>query len=71
MVGKYERLQETLALLRPGGLYVIDDMLPQANWPGGHAQKVPQLVTDLASKADFQMVSLAWSSGLVVAARMY
>ncbi|MFO7634114.1 MAG: class I SAM-dependent methyltransferase, partial [Caldilinea sp.] len=31
--GKYTHLEETLQLLRPGGLYVIDDMLPQPNWP--------------------------------------
>jgi predicted O-methyltransferase YrrM len=30
--GKYSHLDETLSLLKPGGLYVIDDMLPQPNW---------------------------------------
>ncbi len=37
--GKYMMLDETLALLNPGGLYIIDDMLPQPNWPDGHAAK--------------------------------
>jgi predicted O-methyltransferase YrrM len=37
MPGKYEALEEALALVRPGGFYVIDDMLPQPNWPEGHA----------------------------------
>jgi predicted O-methyltransferase YrrM len=69
MPGKYEFLDEALALLRPGGLYVIDDMLPQANWPEGHARKVPLLLADLAARAAFRIVSLAWSSGLVVVAR--
>ena len=69
MPGKYELLDEALALLRLGGLYVIDDMLPQASWPEGHAPKVPLLVADLAARAAFRMVSLAWSSGLVVVAR--
>ena len=44
MPGKYELLDEALELLRPGGIYVIDDMLPQENWPQGHASKVPQLL---------------------------
>ena len=69
MLGKYELLTEALALLRPGGLYIIDDMLPQDNWPEGHAPRVPRLIADLADRTDFRIVSLAWSSGLVVVAR--
>jgi predicted O-methyltransferase YrrM len=71
MPGKYELLDAALALLRPGGFYVIDDMLPQANWPEGHAEKVPLLVADLAARTAYRMASLAWSSGLVVVARMH
>jgi predicted O-methyltransferase YrrM len=71
MPGKYELLDEALALLRPGGLYVIDDMLPQANWPEGHAAKVPRLVADLADRTDLRIVSLTWSSGLVLVARRH
>jgi predicted O-methyltransferase YrrM len=69
MPGKYECLDEALVLLRPGGLYVIDDMLPQTNWPENHAAKVPRLIADLAGRAAFRIVSLAWSSGLVLVAR--
>lgn len=32
--GKFSHLDEALALLRPGGIYLIDDLLPQPNWPG-------------------------------------
>jgi predicted O-methyltransferase YrrM len=67
--GKFELLDEALALLLPGGLYVIDDMLPQESWPAGHAPKPPRLLADLASRPGLRMVSLAWSSGLVVVAR--
>ena len=69
MAGKYELLDETLALLRRGGLYVVDDMLPQANSPEDHAQKVPRLIADLSTRPRFQIVTLAWSSGLIVAVR--
>ncbi|HEY1932724.1 MAG TPA: class I SAM-dependent methyltransferase [Acetobacteraceae bacterium] len=69
MPGKYERLEEALALVRPGGLYVIDDMLPQSNWPEAHAANVPRLLAELAAHADLHIVSMAWSSGLVVAVR--
>ena len=37
--GKYEHLDETLALLRCGGLYVVDDMLPQPTWQKDHAPR--------------------------------
>ena len=45
--GKFSHLDEALGLLAAGGFYVIDDLLPQPNWPEGHAPKVPALVDDL------------------------
>lgn len=67
--GKYEGLEETLALLSPGGLYVIDDMSPQPNWPPGHQPSVDALATRLKSHPDLATVALDWASGLVIAAR--
>ena len=67
--GKYEALDETLALLKRGGLYVIDDMLPQPNWPEGHQVRVDDLVARLESHPDLILTRLAWASGLIVAAR--
>lgn len=46
MLGKYELLNKALALLRPGGLYVVDDMLPQESWPENHAPRVPRLIAE-------------------------
>jgi predicted O-methyltransferase YrrM len=69
MIGKYEMLDEALSLPRAGGLYVIDDMLPQESWPEEHAPKVPRLLDELAHRADLKLVSLAWSSGLAVAVK--
>lgn len=67
--GKYEGVDEALALLRPGGLYVVDDMLPQANWPENHQSRVDDLTLHLKSHPDLATVSLSWASGLVLAAR--
>jgi predicted O-methyltransferase YrrM len=67
--GKYDGLDETLALLRPGGLYVIDDMLPQPNWPEGHQSRVDDLTARLKSHAAVATCSLSWASGLIIAAR--
>lgn len=69
MPGKYEALDDALAVVKIGGFYVIDDMLPQPNWPDGHADKVPVLMNRLASHPDFVITPLVWSSGLVVAVR--
>ncbi|MDQ3059196.1 MAG: class I SAM-dependent methyltransferase [Pseudomonadota bacterium] len=67
--GKYRLLDEALALLSPGGLYVIDDMLPQPNWPEGHAEKVAHLVATLEQRDDFRLTKLSWASGVMLAAR--
>ena len=64
--GKYSSLDRTLDLLNPGGFYVIDDMLPQPNWPNGHDQKAKLLMDDLKSKEGFKMTIMNWSTGVVV-----
>lgn len=67
--GKFTHLDEALGLLRTGGIYLIDDLLPQPNWPEGHAPKVPALITALEQRQDFRTVKLAWASGLMIAVR--
>jgi predicted O-methyltransferase YrrM len=67
--GKFTHLDEALRLLRRGGLYIIDDLLPQPTWPEGHAPRVAQLLADLQGRDDLVMTRLAWSSGIAVAAR--
>lgn len=67
--GKFSHRDEVLALLRPGGMYIIDDLLPQPNWPERHASKVPPLVDDLESRSQFITVKLAWASGLMLIVR--
>jgi predicted O-methyltransferase YrrM len=69
MPGKYEGLRECLRVVKPGGFYVIDDMLPQANWPDGHAAKIPVLVRELARDERLTIVPLAWASGIVLAVK--
>ena len=69
MPGKYEALDAALAVVKPGGFYVVDDLLPQANWPEGHAAKVPLLIGQLAAHEEFSIVPMAWASGVVIAVR--
>jgi predicted O-methyltransferase YrrM len=64
--GKYQLLNETLGMLEQGGIYIIDDMLPQANWPAGHEDNVNQLVEHLGNRDDIFSTKQNWASGIVI-----
>ena len=68
--GKYNHLDEALGLVKPGGFYVVDDMLPQANWPDNHARNVDRLLAELDARTNFVLTRLNWSSGIIVAVRV-
>ena len=67
--GKFERLELALGLLNPGGIYIVDDLLPQDSWPEGHAARVPKLIDRIEAMPGFTSVSIAWASGLLLAVR--
>ncbi|RYY27002.1 MAG: methyltransferase domain-containing protein [Sphingobacteriaceae bacterium] len=67
--GKYNTLEETLNMLHSGGLYIIDDMLPQQNWPEGHAEKSTALINHLEQRTDITITKLNWASGIVIAVK--
>ena len=64
--GKYLLLDETLAMLNPGGLYILDDMLPQPNWPDGHQEKAARLLQTLEAREDLLLTSQAWATGIII-----
>lgn len=64
--GKYSHLQTALDLVKPGGIYLVDDMLPQPNWPEDHAPKVAALRDTLERLPGFITTQLSWSTGLMV-----
>lgn len=64
--GKFLLLDEALDMLEKGGFYIIDDMLPQQNWPEGHAAKVEDLLKYLDSRNDLTLTKLGWASGVVI-----
>ena len=68
--GKYTHLDEALSLLKTGGLYVIDDLLPQPNWPEDHPLKVANLIEILEQNQNFQVTKLNWSTGLIIAVKI-
>jgi predicted O-methyltransferase YrrM len=67
--GKFTHLDLALSLLKTGGIYIIDDLLPQPNWPDGHAPRVPALIQDLEHRPGFVATRLAWATGLMLLVR--
>jgi predicted O-methyltransferase YrrM len=70
MPGKFDMLDQTLALVKVGGFYLIDDLLPQPNWPEGHPLKVEKLIETLKQKNNFVQTTLDWSTGLMLFTRV-
>jgi predicted O-methyltransferase YrrM len=64
--GKYSHLDLALNLLKPGGIFLVDDMLPQPNWPEGHDTKAAALIAKLEILPGFRVTKLAWSTGLIL-----
>ncbi|GAB3225189.1 class I SAM-dependent methyltransferase [Algoriphagus aestuariicola] len=69
--GKYLLLDEVLEMLSPGGLYIVDDMLPQENWPEGHAAKAENFIKKLESMPNLTITKLNWSTGIIIATRKW
>lgn len=67
--GKYLLLDEVLSMLNRGGLYIIDDMLPQPNWPDGHHEKATNLINYLEKREDLFLIKQVWATGIIVAVK--
>jgi predicted O-methyltransferase YrrM len=67
--GKYLLLDDALSMLHKGGFYIVDDMLPQPNWPDGHQEKVANLVRQLEMRHDFAVTKQVWATGIIVAVK--
>ena len=69
MPGKYDLFEEAFSLLKEGGFYIIDDMLPQSNWPNGHSERVEAFIDHLESREDVILTKLNWSTGIIIAVK--
>jgi predicted O-methyltransferase YrrM len=67
--GKYLLLENVLAMLNKGGLYIIDDMLPQPNWPEGHDEKAARLVALLEKNDGLILTKQVWATGIIIAVK--
>ncbi|MDI9871741.1 O-methyltransferase [Flectobacillus roseus] len=64
--GKYLLLDEVLEMLNKGGLYIVDDMLPQSNWPDGHQEKAINFIKYLESRTDLTLTKINWATGIII-----
>jgi len=67
--GKYLLLDEVLSMLNKGGLYLVDDMLPQPNWPEGHHEKAIAFTQLLENRGDLILTKQVWATGIIVAVK--
>ncbi|MEV8113579.1 MULTISPECIES: O-methyltransferase [Streptomyces] len=67
--GKFHRLGDLLDLLEPGGLYVVDDLLPQGTWPDGHQARVDAWLAHVPSESKIRSTPMCWASGLLIGAK--
>jgi len=67
--GKYSLLDELLRTLKPGGLYIVDDLLPSPKWAEGQLERATNLVIALEQRPDLQVMKLHWDVGVVIATK--
>lgn len=68
--GKYRLLDEVIGMLHVGGIYLVDDMLPQANWPEGHNEKATAFTEQLLQRADLHVTRLDWATGIMIGVKI-
>ncbi|WP_316835423.1 O-methyltransferase [Pedobacter nutrimenti] len=68
--GKYSTLDEALNMVKTGGFYIIDDMLPQPNWPETHGENVERLVNYLETRQDLRFTKMNWSTGIIIVTKI-
>lgn len=68
--GKFSHLDQALSLLASEGCYVVDDLLPQSNWPDGHASRISPFIEDLRARDEFVVKYREWASGILIAQKM-
>lgn len=62
--GKYFLLDEVLRMVRPGGVYVIDDMNYSTDWPDGHEEKARSLLALLEDLEGWSFSCYTFGTGV-------
>jgi len=64
--GKYFLLDEVLGMVRPGGIYVIDEMNHSSDWPDGHEEKARDLLVHLQGLKGWSFCYYTFGTGVGV-----
>ena len=67
--GKFADLDLALSCLAPGGLYVVDDLLPVPSWPPGHGVNIEPFMRGLIARPDLFVWPLQWDTGILIATK--
>ena len=67
--GKIRGLDVAVGLLRPGAIYIGDDLRPHLLQEDERAQRVRTFEETITARDDLAVVKLDWSSGVVLATR--
>lgn len=69
MPGKFDGFEALWRLVKPGGIYVIDDLMPQPDWPEGQAARVAEVLSNLDKRSDARVARLHWASDIAIAVK--
>jgi predicted O-methyltransferase YrrM len=67
--GKFTHVDEALALVAPGGFYIVDDLLSVPSWTPDHQASVDALVARLGSLPGWHSFRMDQGSGVMVCTR--
>jgi predicted O-methyltransferase YrrM len=68
--GKFNNLLSTLNLLKTGGIYIVDDLLPQTTWPHDHQERVDIFIKEINMYSELiSIVHLNYDSGILIASK--
>jgi len=69
--GKWDRLDVTIAALRPGGHLIVDDMLPPEWLSDNHRIKTTETRVRLTTDPSLIAVDLAWATGVILCTKLH
>ncbi len=67
--GKFSQREDAFRVLKPGGLYIVDDLQPQDTWPSDHQPRVDAFLACMSEETRLNVCYLEWGSGVLVATK--